>query len=157
MVEVEAKTEILLLQSVAVQLMHTPLKLKDYLLFFASISKLYATTHLLNFILQYNTPEALRESSYRVRDPNYYQMMEKLYTLHSNGKAPDVFRETAGTRKYLAAQFRVYREEALERNLGILKMLLYAALLAPVFLQIVLPLASFVMEALEQYMTMLPT
>ena len=156
MVELEAKTEVLLLQAVAVQLMHTPLKLKDYLLFFASISRLYTTTHLLNFILQYNNPEAIRESAYRVRDPNYYQLMEKLYSLHSSGKAPNLFRDTAGTRKYLSHQYTMYRQEILDNNLGILKMLLYASLLAPVFLQMVVPLAVFVFEALEQYMTMLP-
>lgn len=156
MVQIEAKSEVLLLQAVVIQLMYTPLKLKDYLIFFSSISRLYASTHLYCYVRQFNFPEDIKKAAYTMFDAQYYLLMEQLYTLHSSMKAPQIFRETASARRYLAQKYLIMREEALAVNYSWMSALLKAALLVPVVLQIVLPLASFVSEALQQYSSMMP-
>ena len=152
----EAKLEIMLLQSITVQLMHTPLKLKDYLLFFASISKLYTFTHLYSYIRQFNHPEDLKELNAAMPNTDYYNMMENLYSLHSDMTPREVFRETENNRKYLFAQHTKRRHEIQVRNLTLCKVVLNVALAAPILLQVVAPLAIFAMESLMQYAAMIP-
>lgn len=156
LVQFEAKSEVLLLQSVVCQLMHTPLKLRDYLIFFSSVSRLYMDMHLLCYIWQFNHPQFIKEQAYKMFDPEYYLLMEQLYSLHSDMKPTQIFRQTASKRKYLAGKFLKAREETLADNYRWLSAFLKASLLIPVILQVVLPLASFVGKALEQYSSMMP-
>jgi hypothetical protein len=156
MVRNEAKMEIMLLQSIAVQLMHTPLKLKDYLLFFAAVSKLYKFTHLYSYVRQFNHPEDLKVLNAAMPNTDYYALMENLYSLHSDMTPPEVFRETENSRKYLFAQHTKRRQEIQTRNLTLCKIFLYVALGAPITLQVMFPLGSFAMETLTQYAAMIP-
>lgn len=152
LVERETKFEVVLLQSVVVQLMHTPLKLKDYLLFFSSISKLYATTHLYSYIRQFNHPEDLKEAAIKMSDNNYYQIMEQMYSLHSSMTPRALFRETAANRKYLAEKILAMNKEHLEKSYIQMSMLLKASLFVPIITQIIVPLGTFVIETLIQQM-----
>jgi hypothetical protein len=156
MIDYEAKFEVILLQAVVCQLMYTPLKLKDYLIFFAAVSRLYKGAHMLNYVRHFNSPQYIKEDAYKMRDPNYYLLMEQLYTLHSTLTPMQVFRQTASQRKYLSGKLLESREEALEANYAWLKALTNAGLWVPVILEIILPVASFVMETLSQYMSMIP-
>ena len=152
LVERETKFEVVLLQSVVVQLMHTPLKLKDYLLFFSSISKLYATTHLYSYVRQFNHPEDLKDAAMKMSDNHYYQIMEQMYSLHSSMTPKALFRETAANRKYLADKILTMNKEHLEKSYIKLSMLLKACLFVPIITQIIIPLGTFVLETLIQQM-----
>lgn len=156
LVRQEAKIEVLLLQSVVCQLMYTPLKLNDYLMFFSSISRLYAGEHLRCYIEHFNNPQYLKDQAYKMFDNDYYVLMEQLYTLYNSSTPPQIFRTTASKRRYLAQKNLESRREALSVNYSWLSALLNAALLSPVILQILLPMATFVSEALKQYSTMMP-
>jgi len=146
----------MLLQSIVVQLMHTPLKLKDYLIFFAAISKLYKFTHLYSYIRQFNHPEDLKQLSAGMPNSDYYNLMENLYSLHSDMTPMEVFRETENNRKYLFAQHTKRRNEVQKRNYTLCGVILKLALFAPILLQIVLPLALFALSSLTQYAGMIP-
>jgi len=156
MVVNEAKMEIMLLQSIVVQLMHTPLKLKDYLIFFAAISKLYKFTHLFSYVRQFNHPEDLKQLNAAMPNTDYYNLMENLYSLHSDMTPMEVFRETENNRKYLFTLHTKQRHEIQVRNLTLCKVVLNVALAAPIILQVVVPLAMFAMESLVQYAGMIP-
>ena len=149
-VERETKFEVVLLQSVVVQLMHTPLKLKDYLIFFSSISKLYALTHLYSYVRQFNHPEDLKEAATRMNDNNYYQIMQQMYSLHSSMVPKALFRETAANRRYLADKILVMNKEHLEKSYIKMGMLLKASLFIPIITQIIVPLGTYVIETLTQ-------
>lgn len=156
MVQNEAKLEIMLLQSIVVQIMHTPLKLKDYLIFFAAVSKLYKFTHLYSYVRQFNHPEDLKDLNSAMPNTDYYSLMENLYSLHSDMTPPEVFRETENNRKYLFAVYTKKRHEIQARNLTLCMVVLNVALAAPILLQVVAPLAIFAMDSLNQYAGMIP-
>ncbi|MCL2577382.1 MAG: hypothetical protein FWE27_04950 [Defluviitaleaceae bacterium] len=152
LVERETKFEVVLLQSVVVQLMYTPLKLKDYLLFFSSISRLYATTHLYSYVRQFNHPEDLKDAAVKMTDNNYYQIMEQMYSLHSSMTPRALFRETAANRKYLAEKNLAMNKEHLEKSYIQMSMLLKASLFVPIITQVIVPLGTFVIETLIEQM-----
>jgi len=151
LVEIEVQFEILVLYAVIVQMMYTPLKLRDYLKRFTYISKLYPKTHLDSYIHQFNSPEFIKEKANDMKNPQYYDMMEKLYTIRKDKVPQEVFREIERKREYLYGKVLEIREEKLDINYNILKIVTWAVLLAVVTLQVIIPLAQFSLTAMKQY------
>ena len=151
LVDVEVRFEILVLYAVIVQMMYTPLKLRDYLKRFTYISKLYPKTHLDCYINQFNNPEFIKGKAEDMRNPQYFDLMEKLYTIRKDKIPQEVFREVERKREYLYGKVLEYREEKLAMNYNILKIITFGVLLAVITLQVIIPLAQFSLTAFEQY------
>lgn len=151
LVNVEVQYEILVLYAVVVQMMYTPLKLRDYLKRFVYISKLYPKTHLDCYVQQFNNPLFIKQSAIKMSNPQYYDFMEKLYTLRSDKVPQEVFREIERKREYLFGRVLELREEKLEINYKILTIVVWAVLITVVTLQVIIPLAQFSMAAINQY------
>jgi hypothetical protein len=151
LVAVEVKNEILILYSLVVQMMYTPLKLRDYLKQFVYVSRLYPKTHLDCYVNQFNNPTFLKEVASNMFNPQYYDFMEKLYTLRADKVAPEIFRETERRREYLFGKVLEVREEKLKTNYQILSILLWVALLVPLTLEVIIPLAQFSYTSISQY------
>lgn len=151
LVDVEVRFEILVLYAVIVQMMYTPLKLRDYLKRFTYISKLYPKTHLDCYIQQFNSPEFIKGKAEDMRNPQYYDLMEKLFTIRKDKVPKEVFREIERKREYLYSKVLEYREEKLDMNYNILKIITFGVLLAVITLQVIIPLAQFSMTAFQQY------
>lgn len=151
MVNVEVQHEILVLYAVAVQMMFTPLKLRDYLKRFVYLSKLYPKTHLDCYIQQFNNPAFIKDKAQEMRNPQYYDFMEKLYTLRSDKIPQDVFREIERKREYLFNKVVEMREEKLQNNLHFLKIIVMGTLIAVITLEVMIPLGQFVFTAINQY------
>ncbi|MFF2798075.1 hypothetical protein [Lysinibacillus xylanilyticus] len=151
LVEVEVQYEILVLYAVVVQMMYTPLKLRDYLKRFVYISKLYPKTHLDCYVHQFNNPIFIKESAVKMSNPQYYDFMEKLYTLRSDKISEEVFREIESKREYLFKQVTEMREEALRTNYSFLKIIVGAVLLTVITLEVIIPLAQFGLTSINQY------
>lgn len=156
LVEVEARDEILVLYALAVQMMYTPLKLRDYLKQFLYVSRLYPKTHLDCYINQFNNPIYLKDVAMGMFNPQYYDLMEKLYTLRSDKTAPEVFRETERRRDYLFGKVLEIREEKLKTNYQLLSILLWIALAVPLILEVMIPLGQFSLSSLSQYGELIP-
>lgn len=151
LVNVEVQYEILVLYAVVVQMMYTPLKLRDYLKRFVYISKLYPKTHLDCYVHQFNHPQFIKQSAIKMSNPQYYDFMEKLYTLRSDKIPAEVFREIERKREYLFGRVLELREEKLDINFQILKIVVWVVLMVVVTLQVIIPLAQFSMAAINQY------
>ena len=151
LVDVEVQFEILVLYAVIVQMMYTPMKLRDYLKRFTYISKLYPKTHLDSYIHQFNSPEFIKEKANDMRNPQYYDLMEKLFTIRKDKVPQEVFREIERKREYLYGKVLELREEKLEINYNILKIVTWAVLITVITLQVIVPLAQFSLTAIKQY------
>lgn len=151
MVNVEVQFEILVLYAVVVQMMYTPLKLRDYLKRFVYISKLYPKTHLDCYVHQFNDPIFIKERAAKMSNPQYYDFMEKLYTLRSDKIPQDVFREIERKREYLFGKVLELQEEKLEINYKILSIVVWVVLITVVTLEVIIPLAQFSLTAIKQY------
>lgn len=151
LVEVEIDFEVLVLYAVTVQMMYMPLKLRDYLKRFTYLSKLYPKTHLDCWIHQFNNPIFIKESALKMNNPHYYDLMERLYTLHSARLSVDVFREIERKREYMFNQVLKAREERYAKNYNILRICVFGILIAVITLQVIIPIAIFSMQAFEQY------
>ena len=131
--------------------MYTPLKLRDYLKRFVYISKLYPKTHLDCYINQFNNPQYIKESANKMSNPQYYDFMEKLFTLRSDKIPEEVFRETERKREYLFNRVLELREEKLKMNYSLLKVMVIAVFIAVITLQVIIPLAQFALTSINQY------
>lgn len=151
LVNIEVQYEILVLYAVAVQMMYTPLKLRDYLKRFVYISKLYPKTHLDCYVNQFNNPAFIKESAVKMRNPQYFDFMEKLYTLRSDRVPQEVFREIERKREYLFGRVLELREEKLQTNYKILTIIVFSVLFSAITLLVIIPLAKFSMTAINQY------
>lgn len=151
LVDIEVQYEILVLYAVVVQMMYTPLKLRDYLKRFVYISKLYPKTHLDCYINQFNNPQFIKESANKMSNPQYYDFMEKLFTLRSDKIPEEVFRETERKREYLFNRVLELREEKLKMNYSLLKVMVIAVFIAVITLQVIIPLAQFALTSINQY------
>lgn len=151
LVAVEVKNEILILYALVVQMMYTPLKLRDYLKQFVYVSRLYPKTHLDCYVNQFNNPIFIKEVALDMVNPQYYDFMEKLYTLRADKVAPEIFRETERKREYLFGKVLEVREEKLKTNYQILSILLLVSLLVPLTLEVIIPLAQFSYTSITQY------
>jgi hypothetical protein len=74
-----------------------------------------------------------------------------LYTLRADKVAPEIFRETERRREYLFGKVLEVREEKLKTNYQILSILLWVALLVPLTLEVIIPLAQFSYTSISQY------
>lgn len=143
--------EVLTLYAITVQMMYLPLKLRDYLKRFTYLSTLFPKTHLDCWVNQFNNPQFIKGAAMVMSNPHYYDLMERLYTLHSARTPPEVFREIERKREYMFIQLTKKREHIQNVRYKILTMVVFGVLLAVITAQVIIPIAVFSMQAFEQY------
>lgn len=151
LVNVEVQFEILVLYAIVVQMMHTPLKLRDYLKRFVYLSKLYPKTHLDSYINQFNNPIFIKQKAELMNNSEYYDFMEKLYTMRSDKVPSEIFRETERKREYLFDKVLESRRDKLDNNYKILSIIVWVVMITVITLQVIVPLGQFALTAIKQY------